>query len=94
MTDAELLAHLHNSKGWPTLGKAAAHRIEQLVAINEALIVERDEAWKRAGKAEEQWGRCEVKFSKAVQLLRKHCDTWAMNDFDAETLAELLGEKG
>ena len=87
MTDAELLAHLHNSKGWPTLGKAAAHRIE-------ALIVERDEAWRRAGNAEEQWGRCEVKFSKAVQLLRKHCDTWAMNDFDSETLAELLGEKG
>jgi hypothetical protein len=87
VTDAELLAHLHNSKGWPTLGKAAAHRIE-------ALIVERDEAWKRAGHAEEQWGRCEVKFSKAVQLLRKHCDTWAMNDFDAETLAELLGDKG
>jgi hypothetical protein len=55
-----------------------------------ALTDERDEAWKRAGHAEEQWGRCEVKFSKAVQLLRKHCDTWAMNDFDAETLAELL----
>jgi chemotaxis regulatin CheY-phosphate phosphatase CheZ len=57
------------------------------------VMAERDEAWRRAGNAEEQWGRCEDKFSKAVQLLRKHCDTWAMNDFDAETLAELLGEK-
>ena len=58
------------------------------------VMTERDEAWRRAGHAEEQWGRCEVKFSKAVWLLGKHCDTWAMNDFDAETLAELLGEKG
>lgn len=67
---------------------------EDFEVIIEALIVERDEAWKRAGHAEEQWGRCEVNLAMAVQLLRKHCDTWAMNDFDAETLAELLGEKG
>jgi hypothetical protein len=65
------------------------------------LTAERDETWRRAGHAEERWGRCEVNLSKtegllamAIQLLRKHCDTWAMNDFDAETLAELLGEKG
>lgn len=37
MSDEELLAHLRNSKGWPTLGKAAADRIE-------ALTKERDEA--------------------------------------------------
>ena len=74
---------------------------EDFEVIIETLIAERDEAWRRAGNAEEQWGRCEVKLSKtegllamAIQLLRKHCDTWAMNDFDAETLAELLGEKG
>jgi hypothetical protein len=58
------------------------------------VMAERDEAWRRVGNAEEQWGRCEVNLAMAIQLLRKHCDTWAMNDFDAETLAELLGEKG
>ena len=71
--------------------EAKLSKTEGLLALVRA---ERDEAWRRAGNAEEQWGHCEVKFSKAVQLLRKHCDTWAMNDFDAETLAELLGEKG
>jgi hypothetical protein len=30
MSDAELIAQLKNSKGWPTLGKAAAARIEAL----------------------------------------------------------------
>jgi hypothetical protein len=85
MTDKELIAFLRDL---PFLrAAAAADRIE-------ALTVERDEAWRRAGNAEEQWGRCEVKLAMAIQLLRKHCDTWAMNDFDAETLAELLGEKG
>jgi hypothetical protein len=91
MTDEELVKRLRDKrqKGnrFDSLEYEAADRIE-------ALIVERDEAWRRAGNAEEQWGRCELKLAKAVQLLRKHCDTWAMNDFDAETLAELLGEKG
>jgi hypothetical protein len=31
MTDEELVAHLRNSKGWPTLGNAAADRIEALI---------------------------------------------------------------
>ena len=39
MTDAELIARLQNSKGWPTLGNAAADRIEQLVATNEDLSI-------------------------------------------------------
>jgi hypothetical protein len=33
------------------------------------LTNERDEAWRRAGHAEEQWGRCEVKLSRAVDVL-------------------------
>jgi uncharacterized membrane protein YhfC len=32
MTDEELIAQLRNSKGWPTLGNAAADRIEALTA--------------------------------------------------------------
>jgi hypothetical protein len=32
MSDEELIAQLKNSKGWPTLGKAAAARIEALTA--------------------------------------------------------------
>jgi hypothetical protein len=68
--------------------------IEELEAKLALVMAERNEAWRRAGNAEEQWGRCEVNLAMAIQLLRKHCDTWAMNDFDAETLAELLGEKG
>ncbi len=31
ISDAELIARLQNSKGWPTLGNAAADRIEALV---------------------------------------------------------------
>jgi hypothetical protein len=30
MSDEELIAQLRNSKGWPTLGNAAADRIEAL----------------------------------------------------------------
>ena len=85
MSDEELTAFLRDL---PFLrAAAAADHIKTLTA-------ERDEAWRRTGHAEEQWGRCELKLAKAVQLLRKHCDPWAMNDFDAETLAELLGDKG
>jgi hypothetical protein len=31
MSDKELIAQLRNSKGWPTLGNAAADRIEALI---------------------------------------------------------------
>jgi hypothetical protein len=36
-----------------------------------ALTAERNEAWRRAGHAEEQWGRCEVNLAKAVEGLRE-----------------------
>ena len=52
MTDKELIAQLRNSKGWPTLGNAAADRIEllattneQLVAINEDLTAKNNEIY-------------------------------------------------
>ena len=34
MTNEELIKELRNSKGWPTLGNAAADRIEQLLTSN------------------------------------------------------------
>ena len=42
MTDEDLIHQLRNSKGWPTLGHAAADRIEALIrerdAITDALV--------------------------------------------------------
>ena len=37
MTDDELLHALRKSKGWPTLGNAAADRIEELLVENKLL---------------------------------------------------------
>jgi hypothetical protein len=37
MTGQDLLHHLRNSKGWPTLGNAAADRIEELLSGRERL---------------------------------------------------------
>ena len=43
MSDDELLHALRNSKGWPTLGNAAANRIEELEAklakVKEAFLI-------------------------------------------------------
>lgn len=36
MTNEELIKELRNSKGWPTLGNAAADRIERLLSSNKA----------------------------------------------------------
>jgi hypothetical protein len=44
---------------------------EDSEGIIKTLTAERDEAWRRAGHAEEQWGRCEVKLLKMVEALRK-----------------------
>ena len=38
LRDEELIARLQNSKGWPTLGNAAADRIELLATTNEQLV--------------------------------------------------------
>ncbi len=38
MTDEELITYLRNSKGWPTLGNAAADRIELLEYMNNTIL--------------------------------------------------------
>jgi stalled ribosome rescue protein Dom34 len=62
MTDEELIAHLRNSKGWPTLGNAAADRIEQL-----------DKAcyeWAETSQSNYQRAKVsEAKLNKAVEAL-------------------------
>jgi len=70
MTDEELIAQLKNSKGWPTLGKAAATRIEALTAERDALkqiaadhVLQELEQAARADKAE-------AKLTKAVEGLQ------------------------
>ena len=66
MSDAELIARLRDfdphQHEWEVVDEAA-DRIEQLVATNEALIKERDEAWKRAAHAEKMWGEALVKLN-------------------------------
>ena len=79
MTDEELIARLQNSKGWPTLGNAAADRIEALSISNATLIAERDEAleWLSASQgyiadavyALDKQEAAEAKLEKAVKAL-------------------------
>jgi archaeosine-15-forming tRNA-guanine transglycosylase len=77
MSDEELIAQLKNSKGWPTLGKAAADRIEALtaerdrwreIANNEAV---EGEANRNAGLA------LEAKLAKAAEALRSVDDEYS-----------------
>jgi septal ring factor EnvC (AmiA/AmiB activator) len=65
VTDAELLAHLHNSKGWPTLGKAAADRIETL---NEQLEAARADAKEAEAYAEELEKEIELNEQEACMV--------------------------
>jgi hypothetical protein len=74
MTDKELIAQLKNSKGWPTLGKAAAARIEALTAKNEMLGREVNIA--RYGQPDFAWSvhvqvmdDLNAKLAKAVEAL-------------------------
>lgn len=59
----------------------------QLKARIEELEAERDEAWRRAAYAEEQWGRCEAKLAKAVKDFKDMEDCFK-NWFDTKKLAE------
>lgn len=62
ISDATLIARLRDAdhaRFEPHLHHAAADRIE-------ALVKERDEAWKRAARAEKMWGEAEIKLAKAV----------------------------
>jgi len=59
MTDQDLIQHLRRSKGWPTLGNAAADRIEELTAERDALAKAlervRAEEQEACAKVAEQW---------------------------------------
>ena len=72
----------------------------------EELIAERDEAWKRAGHAEEMWGKAEAKLSESEALLakavewtekvQKYAISWDdkyLAERSNEILAELTGEQ-
>ena len=109
MSDEELIAQLKNSKGWPTLGKAAAARIEALTAKNEMLGREVNIA--RYGQPDFAWSvhvqvmdDLNAKLAKAVEALRFVVSAKGLTDpteygYEAikqarATLAEIEGEKG
>lgn len=71
LRDEELIARLQNSKGWPTLGNAAADRIEQLVATNEALIAKLKTSEEIGRAFEEDAGQLRAKLAKAVAELEQ-----------------------
>jgi hypothetical protein len=63
MTDAELIAQLRRSKGWPTLDHSAADRIEALAALHQA-------AAQDSLAAEAYADELEAKLEGAVKVLR------------------------
>jgi hypothetical protein len=64
LTNDELIAYLRNSKGWPTLGNAAADRIEELEDKLENLIA-------GAETVLEEWDRGdEAAFREAIEGMR------------------------
>jgi uncharacterized protein (DUF3084 family) len=68
MTDEELIAQLKNSKGWPTLGKAAAARIEALTEQLEAARADAKEAEAYAEELEKERDRWrEIANNEAVE---------------------------
>ena len=100
----DLVKRLRNSKGWPTLGNAAADRIEELKDVI-------DHQHKRAETLAEGWRiaddariELEAKLAKAVDALRKlnigqsaMPDHWEYRKHAREiartTIAELKGGK-
>jgi nucleoid DNA-binding protein len=78
MTNEELIAQLRNSKGWPTLGNAAADRIEALIErLNTVLEREAATTAHMFGKLEvltEQLeaARAEAKEGEAVDIDIRH----------------------
>jgi hypothetical protein len=88
MTDKELVERLREGATWDD-DVAAADRIEQLVAINEALTVERE-------FFEEEWVSAVDKLNKAVEALRYYAVEampWEADDslIARATLAEIEG---
>lgn len=74
----DLVKHLRNSKGWPTLGNLAADRIEEL----EAKLAKAVEAVKFYHSAVNLRINCEI--THAMQEAHDHAEAF---------LAELKGEK-
>ena len=90
MSDEELIARLQNSKGWPTLGNAAADRIEALIAERDYLATSADKAVARMYAAED-------KLAKAVEALEYYAVEampWDADDslIARTALAEIKGE--
>ena len=79
MSDEELIAQLKNSKGWPTLGKAAAARIEALTEQLEAARADAKEAEVYAEGLERDLKTCcmaQTVMDNTVAELEKERDRW------------------
>lgn len=71
MTDDDLIHHLRHSKGWPTLGNAAADRIEALIRERDALTDALVDAEARAEAAEAERDRLAELVEEAKGALEK-----------------------
>lgn len=61
MTDEELIEMLRNNVG---VSEAACRAAREAADRIEALVKERDEAWKRAAHSEKMWGEVLVKLQE------------------------------
>ena len=71
MSDEELIAQLKNSKGWPTLGKAAAARIDALTAERDEALNQLDSARHSVDVLEKRVAFVEGERRKTFQALLK-----------------------
>ena len=84
MTDEELVKLLATTneqlqqalKEQSSVSNRLAEANEKMKEKFLVVMAERDEAWRRAGHAEEQWGRCEVKLATC----EKYRDAYAACD--------------
>ena len=82
MNDDELLHALRNSKGWPTLGRAAADRIEELLAENKLLSEGATIAHLRgamdahANRADDIWAEFKDKFDGERKYALRQIVKW------------------
>lgn len=81
MTDQDLIHQLRNSKGWPTLGNAAADRIEALEAENGVLRTEKHADAEAIAALEARADALAEKLEWAVRGLKSiskatHVDAW------------------
>jgi hypothetical protein len=93
MTDEELIAQLRNSKGWPTLGNAAADRIEALLNLNEALVELMDDRDAKLAKLMSITKRITSFEDTTEELAECGCARCKAHLKLRATLAEIEGEK-